>query len=157
MFEFSFFVFSVFSLNLRRYPTIKWQYFMSADGLHTEYPAHRPGVCVCMWACMWKRVVCCHGMDRYEFSYLCLILFFCSLPSPGTSIGSDCGQSSRHRHIYEASVRPRGRNIVLLYDLGETLTPRLLITAKAIGEGQGNLCVYYLCSIYLLYYCLDLN
>ncbi|KAG0727111.1 VWFA and cache domain-containing protein 1 [Chionoecetes opilio] len=84
----------IFALNLRRYPTITWQYFMSAAGLHTEYPAHRPG----------------------------------------TSIGSDCGQSNRHRHVYEGTLRPRGRNIVLLYDLGEALTPRLLITAKAIGH-----------------------
>uniref|UniRef100_A0A0N7ZCW3 VWFA domain-containing protein n=1 Tax=Scylla olivacea TaxID=85551 RepID=A0A0N7ZCW3_SCYOL len=84
----------MFALNLRRYPTIKWQYFMSTNGLHTEYPAHRPG----------------------------------------TSLGSDCGQSSRHRHVYEGTLRPRGRNIVLLYDLGEALTPRLLLTAKAIGH-----------------------
>ncbi|XP_069955899.1 VWFA and cache domain-containing protein 1 isoform X2 [Cherax quadricarinatus] len=84
----------MFIMNLRRYPTIKWQYFMSVNGLHTEYPAHRPG----------------------------------------TSIGADCGQSSRHRHVYEATVRSSGWNIVLLYDLGESLTPRLLLTAKAIGH-----------------------
>nr|XP_045607175.1 VWFA and cache domain-containing protein 1-like [Procambarus clarkii] len=84
----------MFIMNLRRYPSIKWQYFMSVNGLHTEYPAHRAG----------------------------------------TSIGADCGQSSRHRHIYEATVRPSGWNIVLLYDLGESLTPRLLLTAKAIGH-----------------------
>ncbi|KAG7161734.1 VWFA and cache domain-containing protein 1-like 1 [Homarus americanus] len=84
----------LFAMNLRRYPAIKWQYFMSVSGLHTEYPAHRPG----------------------------------------TSIGADCGHSSRHRHVYEATVRPHGRNIVLLYDLGEALTPRLLLTAKAIGH-----------------------
>ncbi|KAK3866357.1 hypothetical protein Pcinc_028108 [Petrolisthes cinctipes] len=83
----------LFALNLRRYPTIKWQYFMSVSGLHTEYPAHRPG----------------------------------------TGIGSDCGQWSRHRHVYEATVRPGGRNIVLLFDLGEALTPRLLLTAKTVG------------------------
>ncbi|XP_066955648.1 VWFA and cache domain-containing protein 1 [Macrobrachium rosenbergii] len=84
----------MFIMNLRRYPGIKWQYFMGESGLHTEYPAHRPG----------------------------------------TSIGSDCGQSSRHRHVYEATLRPKGRNIVLLFDLGGTLSPRLLITAKAIGH-----------------------
>ncbi|XP_071548411.1 VWFA and cache domain-containing protein 1 [Panulirus ornatus] len=84
----------MFMLNLRRYPTIKWQYFISVNGLHTEYPAHRPG----------------------------------------TSIGADCGQSSRHRHVYEATVRPNGRKIVLLFDLGEALTPRLLLTSKAVGH-----------------------
>lgn len=84
----------LFGQNLRRYPTLKWQYFMSSEGLHTEYPAHRLG----------------------------------------TSMGSDCGQSSRHRTVYEATVRPQGRNIVILYDLGRSLTPRLLRTAKAIGH-----------------------
>lgn len=52
----------------------------------------------------------------------------------GTGIGADCGQWSRHRHVYEATVRPGGRNIVLLFDLGEALTPRLLLTAKTVGE-----------------------
>ncbi|KAK7067517.1 hypothetical protein SK128_028113, partial [Halocaridina rubra] len=84
----------VFKSNIMRYPSIKWQYFIGVTGLHTEYPAHRPG----------------------------------------TSVGADCGQSSRHRHIYEATVRPRGRNIVLLFDVGDVLSPRLLLTAKAIGH-----------------------
>ncbi|XP_042881004.1 VWFA and cache domain-containing protein 1-like isoform X1 [Penaeus japonicus] len=84
----------MFVLNLRRYPSIKWQYFMSVDGLHTEYPAHRSD----------------------------------------TVIAADCSQSGRHGHVYEATVRPDGKNIVLLYDLGEALTPRLLLTAKAIGH-----------------------
>ncbi|CAL4183024.1 unnamed protein product, partial [Meganyctiphanes norvegica] len=52
----------------------------------------------------------------------------------GTSMGSDCGQSSRHRTVYEATVRPQGRNIVLLFDLGRSLNTRLLLTAKAIGH-----------------------
>jgi len=31
---------TVFHLNARYYPTIKWQFFVTADGVHTEYPAH---------------------------------------------------------------------------------------------------------------------
>lgn len=52
----------------------------------------------------------------------------------GTSVGSDCGQSSRHHHVYEKTIRPNGRNIVLLFDLGHALKPRLLLTAKGIGK-----------------------
>ncbi|KAB7497323.1 VWFA and cache domain-containing protein 1 [Armadillidium nasatum] len=84
----------VFSLNLQLHPNLKWQFFMSASGVHTEYPAHRSG----------------------------------------TSVGSDCGQSSRHHHIYEKTVRPNGRNIVLLFDVGHTMRPRLLLTSKALGH-----------------------
>jgi len=30
----------VFQLNARYFPTIKWQFFLTAGGIHTEYPAH---------------------------------------------------------------------------------------------------------------------
>jgi len=33
-------VYAVFHLNAGYFPTIKWQFFMTADGVHTEYPAH---------------------------------------------------------------------------------------------------------------------
>ena len=48
-------------------------------------------------------------------------------------MGSECGQSTRHRHIYEAAVRPKGRNFVMLFDLGVDVRPMMLLTAKAIG------------------------
>ena len=31
-----------FSTNLDKWPNIKWQYFMSVWGVHTEYPAYMP-------------------------------------------------------------------------------------------------------------------
>ncbi|XP_022243736.1 VWFA and cache domain-containing protein 1-like isoform X1 [Limulus polyphemus] len=31
----------VFSENLGKYPNVKWQYFISAAGVHSEYPAHK--------------------------------------------------------------------------------------------------------------------
>ena len=35
-----YFLFSVFQLNVQLFPAIKWQYFMSVDGVHNEFPAH---------------------------------------------------------------------------------------------------------------------
>ena len=31
---------AVFQLNARYFPTIKWQFFVTVDGIHSEYPAH---------------------------------------------------------------------------------------------------------------------
>lgn len=81
--------------------------------------------------CNHASLKCCRGrstkVQDENIYYLGVIM-------TGTGIGADCGQWSRHRHVYEATVRPGGRNIVLLFDLGEALTPRLLLTAKTVGE-----------------------
>ena len=35
------FVFSVWKGSVQYFPSLKWQYFISVDGIHTEYPANR--------------------------------------------------------------------------------------------------------------------
>ena len=40
----------VFQLNVRYFPTIKWQFFMTTDGIHTEYPAHSSTDCPSAYA-----------------------------------------------------------------------------------------------------------
>lgn len=84
----------VFRKNLESRPSIKWQYFVSAAGIHTEYPAYST---VRKWSCR-------HVDDL------------------------------RHRDIYLATVQPYTKHVVIVIDHGNSLSPKQLVTAKAVAK-----------------------
>ncbi|KAL1469116.1 hypothetical protein MTO96_004842 [Rhipicephalus appendiculatus] len=84
----------VFRKNLESHPSIKWQYFVSTAGIHTEYPAYST---VRKWSCR-------HVDDL------------------------------RHRDIYLATVQPHTKHVVIVIDHGNSLSPKQLVTAKAVAN-----------------------
>uniref|UniRef100_A0A131YWQ7 VWFA domain-containing protein n=1 Tax=Rhipicephalus appendiculatus TaxID=34631 RepID=A0A131YWQ7_RHIAP len=84
----------VFRKNLESHPSIKWQYFVSTAGIHTEYPAYST---VRKWSCR-------HVDDL------------------------------RHRDIYLATVQPHTKHVVIVIDHGNSLSPKQLVTAKAVAK-----------------------
>ncbi|CAN8010542.1 unnamed protein product [Ixodes pacificus] len=84
----------VFRKNLEARPSIKWQYFVSTAGIHTEFPAYST---VRKWSCK-------HVDDL------------------------------RHRDIYLATIQPYMKHVVIVIDHGNSLSPKQLMTAKAVGK-----------------------
>ncbi|XP_054157249.1 VWFA and cache domain-containing protein 1-like [Oppia nitens] len=104
--------------NLDIWPNIKWQYFISIWGLHTEFPAYLP------------LPNSCHTNDVFndinDFNSFANKLVYNDVYNEDTL--------QRHRDIYMATVLPQSKNILLVIDRGSALTAHQLAIAKAIAK-----------------------
>lgn len=92
----------VFQHNVQYIQSIKWQYFISTEGIYNEFPAHN-----------------------------------CHCPS---SLLSSCKNAydSRHRNLFYSSVYQRRKNVVVVIDQGNSLSPVQLKIAKAVAKNIIN-------------------
>ncbi|GFO03081.1 vwfa and cache domain-containing protein 1, partial [Plakobranchus ocellatus] len=94
----------VWESNTEYFPSVKWQYFISLDGLHNEYPAS-------------------------SFSHACQV----SPGSSGVKDCSNI-HDTRHRDVFMKTIQPQSKHVVIVMDHGNSMSATQLLTAKAITK-----------------------
>ena len=127
-------------------PSIKWQYFISTRGLHTEFPAHNYGD-ISQQECHAKtnlrhRCLCCSYLNDVGFVEKWCCRCICALYVLiqrwlylvyHTKATMSC--VSVVRDVYISTVYPQRKNVVLMIDTGQaTLSFSQLVNAKVAAQ-----------------------
>lgn len=110
----------VFARNLERNSLVKWQYFISMQGLHVEYPAHNfardP---------LHRRHSLYHQHRHRNYPT--------NPASPDNPDACDDAIYARHRDVFVSTVMPRRKNVVIVVDQG-ALSANQMAIAKAVAK-----------------------
>ena len=107
---------------IQYWPHVKWQYFMSAQGLHTEFPAHNFQVPVAEWSSAYRQVLSAgssnnrmHLLQNFHPEAL------------------ECSRLHlrRHRDMYVRAVHPSSMHVVIVLDNGQ-MSERLFSLGKQV-------------------------
>ncbi|KAK3767134.1 hypothetical protein RRG08_018006 [Elysia crispata] len=94
----------VWESNTEYFPSVKWQYFISLEGVHNEYPAN-------------------------SFSHACHAAPGSSGVKDCTNI-----HDTRHRDVFMRTIQPQAKHVVIVMDHGISLSPTQMIIAKAVTK-----------------------
>lgn len=98
----------MFTSNAKMAPSIKWQYFLGADGGLSEYPSHRYD----------SNTGCNNGGGSF-------------VP---VGVQSYVQSLRRRNDLYLAAVHPEPQQVVVVVDHGSALSPNQLNLAKSIAK-----------------------
>ena len=112
----------VFARNLERNPLVKWQYFISMQGLHVEYPAHN-----------FDDDSHQHHHNHHRRAYHPSPA---SVPAGSDGVADACDNAihARHRDVFVSTVMPRRKNVVIVIDQGRSLSDYQMAIAKAVAK-----------------------
>ena len=119
----------VFARNLERNPLVKWQYFISMQGLHVEYPAHNFND---------DSHPLLHPQHHHRRNYAASTSM---AGGNGGGAASEAGPDAcddaihaRHRDVFVSTVMPRRKNVVIVIDQGRSLSDYQMAIAKAVAK-----------------------
>lgn len=129
-----------FQANLEQYPNIKWQYFMSFLGTHTEYPSYLPSNNYCFLHNLnneqQQLLNRLHNSDpnakrnKYKMSKKHDSFYH------HKKVYSELNQLfiQRHRENLLTTALPRNKLVVIVIDRGSALTEHQLNIAKSVAK-----------------------